>query len=155
MENKVRLWNKNHVWRDGSRICLLKRLQLIFFENLYCSPTVDKESYRLRLRDKNELLIGNYGKAPICFNFPLVSREHAKLIYNNGVWVVQDLNSKYGTYVNGIAITSRQLQYGDIIFIMGLKIILMGNSIYMNNPQGNVNYYEQYFELIAGLLSLV
>ncbi len=119
---------------------------------LYCSPTVDKESYRLRLRDKNELLIGNYGKAPICFNFPLVSREHAKLIYNNGVWVVQDLNSKYGTYVNGIAITSRQLQYGDIIFIMGLKIIVLKDTLIINNIGPNLSIDNNYLESISSFV---
>ena len=119
---------------------------------LYCSPTVDKESYRLRLRDKNELLIGNYGKAPICFNYPLVSREHAKLTYNDGVWVVQDLNSKYGTYVNSIAITNRQLQYGDIIFIMGLKIIVLKDTLIINNIGSNLSIDNNYLESISSVV---
>ncbi|MBP5678410.1 MAG: type VII secretion protein EssC [Bacilli bacterium] len=119
---------------------------------LYCSPTVDKESYRLRLRDKQELLIGNYGKAPICFNFPLVSREHAKLTYNDGVWIVQDLNSKYGTYVNSIAITSRQLQYGDIIFIMGLKIIVLKDNLIINNIGNNLSIDNNYLESISSIV---
>ena len=118
---------------------------------LYCSPTVDKESYRLRLRDKKELLIGNYGKAPICFNFPLVSREHAKLTYNDGVWIVQDLNSKYGTYVNSIAITARQLQYGDIIFIMGLKIIVLKDTLIINNIGSNLSIDNNYLESISSI----
>ena len=43
---------------------------------------------------------------------PLVSKQHARLVYNNGVWVVQDLNSKYGTYANNLAVTSQALEYG-------------------------------------------
>ena len=119
---------------------------------LYCSPTVDKESYRLRLRDKKELLIGNYGKAPICFNFPLVSREHAKLTYNDGVWIIQDLNSKYGTYVNSIAITARQLQYGDIVFIMGLKIIVLKDTLIINNIGSNLSIDNNYLESISSIV---
>ncbi len=119
---------------------------------LYCSPTVDKESYRLRLRDQKELLIGNYGKAPICFNFPLVSREHAKLSYNDGVWVIQDLNSKYGTYVNSIAVTARQLQYGDIIFIMGLKIIVLKDTLIINNIGSNLSIDNNYLESISSVV---
>ncbi|MBR3210797.1 MAG: type VII secretion protein EssC [Bacilli bacterium] len=118
---------------------------------LYCSPTVDKESYRLRLTGKNELLIGNYNKAHICFNYPLVSREHAKLIYNNGVWIVQDLNSKYGTYVNSIAITARQLQYGDIIFIMGLRIIVLKDTLIINNIGSNLSIDNKVLESISSL----
>lgn len=116
---------------------------------LYCSPTLDKESYRLKLRGQNELIIGNNVQSPICFNYPLVSREQAKLIYNNGVWIVQDLNSKYGTYVNNVAITTKQLEYGDIIFIMGLKIIVMKDTLIINNIGTNLNINNNYLESIA------
>ena len=119
---------------------------------LYCSPTVDKESYRLRLKDKKELIIGNYNKAPICFNYPLVSREHAKLTYNDGVWIIEDLNSKYGTYVNSVAITLRQLQYGDIIFIMGLKIIVLKDTLIINNIGNNLSIDNQYLESISSVI---
>ena len=118
---------------------------------LYCSPTIDKESYRLRLKQEKELLIGNYNKAAICFSFPLVSREHAKLIYNNGVWVVQDLNSKYGTYVNSMAVTTKQLQYGDIIFIMGLKIIVLKDTLIINNIGTNLSINSRTLESIASV----
>ena len=116
---------------------------------LYCSPTVDKESYRLRLRGAKELIIGNHVKAPISFNYPLVSKEHAKLIYHNGVWVVQDLNSKYGTYVNSIAVTAKKLEYGDIIFIMGLKIIVMKDTLIINNIGSNLSIDNMYLESFA------
>ena len=100
---------------------------------LYCSPTLDKESFRLKLKGKNELLIGNQTRANIAYSFPLVSKDHAKLYYNNGIWIVQDLGSKYGTYVNNIAITTKKLEYGDIIFIMGLKIIVLKDTLIINN----------------------
>ena len=100
---------------------------------LYCSPTLDRESFRLRVKNKKELLIGNQTRANISYNFPLVSKEHAKLFYNNGIWIVQDLGSKYGTYVNNTAITSKKLDYGDIIFIMGLKIIVLKDTLIINN----------------------
>jgi len=100
---------------------------------LYCSPTLDKESFRLKLKNKKELLIGNQTRANIAYSFPLVSKDHAKLYYNNGIWIVQDLGSKYGTYVNNIAITTKKLEYGDIIFIMGLKIIVLKDTLIINN----------------------
>ena len=74
---------------------------------LYCSPTLDKQSFRLRLLSNKEIVIGTDSRAQICYNYPLVSRQHARLIFNNGVWIVQDLNSKYGTYVNNQAITTK------------------------------------------------
>ena len=100
---------------------------------LYCSPTIDKQSFRLRLLSDREIIIGTDNKAQICYNYPLVSPQHARLIFNNGKWLVQDLSSRYGTYVNNQAITTKELEYGDIIFIMGLKIVVMNNSLIINN----------------------
>ncbi len=100
---------------------------------LYCSPTMDPTIKWLHLKREGELIIGNDPKAHINYNFPLVSKQHARLIYSQGKWVIQDLNSKYGTYANNIAIGTKPLQYGDIIFIMGLKIIVMKDSILVNN----------------------
>jgi ABC-type multidrug transport system ATPase subunit/pSer/pThr/pTyr-binding forkhead associated (FHA) protein len=37
--------------------------------------------------------------------FPMVSRKHAELRYQNGDWFVVDLNSSYGTYLNGQRVT--------------------------------------------------
>ena len=116
---------------------------------LYCSPSVDKEVLKLRLKDQKELLIGNDNRAALSFNYPLVSKQQARLMYNNGVWVVQDLNSKYGTYVNNIAITTKQLEYGDTIFIMGLKIVVMKDSIVINKFGNYLYIDDSYFEPIS------
>ena len=109
---------------------------------LYCSPSVDKDTVELKLSGNKEILIGNDEKASINYNYPLISKQQARLIYNNGVWVIQDLNSKYGTYVNNQAIESYKLEYGDIIFIMGLKIIPMKDGIVINNIPGRIKINE-------------
>ncbi len=103
------------------------------FVILYCSPSTDREILKLKVEDKKEVLIGTDNRAEIYYNYPLVSKQQARLIYNSGKWVVQDLNSKYGTYVNNTSITTKQLEYGDIIFIMGLKIIVMKDTLILNN----------------------
>ncbi len=114
---------------------------------LYCSPTVDSETIKLKLKQNNEIVIGNDHRAHINYNYPLVSKQHARLIYNNGNWVVQDLNSKYGTYVNNIAITTKPLEYGDIIFIMGLRIIVMKDSLIINNIGDFIRFDNNTFEI--------
>ena len=73
---------------------------------LYCSPSIEPNINRLHIRGDCEITIGNDPQATICYNYPLVSRQQARLIYNKGIWVVQDLNSKYGTYANNVAISS-------------------------------------------------
>ena len=119
------------------------------FVILYCSPSAESNILKLRPVGKNELLIGTDNRADIIFNYPLVSRQQARLINNNGVWIIQDLNSKYGTYVNNTAITSKQLEYGDIIFIMGLKIVLMKDTIIINNIPNHLKINESSFEVVG------
>ena len=92
---------------------------------LYCSPSIEKESVRLQPRRDGELLIGNDSNSAIYYAHPLVSKQHARLIYNKKQWIIQDLNSKYGTYVNNASIGTQALNYGDIVFIMGLKLVLI------------------------------
>ena len=33
--------------------------------------------------------------------YPMVSRKHAELRHENGNWILHDLNSSFGTYVDG------------------------------------------------------
>ena len=119
------------------------------FVILYCSPSIETNTIKLRPVGKSELLIGTDNRADIIYNYPLVSRQQAKLINNNGTWIVQDLNSKYGTYVNNVAVTSKQLEYGDIIFIMGLKIVLMKDTIIINNIANHLKINERSFEVVG------
>ena len=42
-----------------------------------------------------------------------VSREHAEIVQQNGDWILRDKGSRYGTYVNGEAITEHKLSHGD------------------------------------------
>ena len=119
------------------------------FVILYCSPTIDNSINRLKIDSDKEILIGNDDRAHINYNYPLVSKQHAKLIYNNRKWSIQDLNSKYGTYVNNMAITTANLDYGDIIFIMGLKIIVMDGYIVINNINNYVKFDSNSFSLIS------
>ena len=110
---------------------------------LYCSPSVKRDVLRLRINTNNTVTIGNDEKNTIYYNYPLVSKQHARLIYNNGKWAIQDLNSKYGTYVNNEAVTSKELEYGDIVFIMGLEIIPMKTGLIVNNIVNHVRVDER------------
>lgn len=114
---------------------------------LYCSPTIDYNVSRLEIMGNCEITIGNNPEANIIYNFPLVSRQHAKLTYNNKKWYIEDTNSKYGTYVNNFSITSRQLEYGDIIFIVGLKIIVLENTIIVNKIGNLITFDNRYFRI--------
>lgn len=58
---------------------------------------------------------------------PNVSRHHAQLDFENGEWVIHDLNSTNGTLVNGIDIEECSLRDGDTITIGLINLQFKGN----------------------------
>ena len=65
-------------------------------------------------------LIKQLGRDPesdIVLKDPKVSRFHARLEKSEKGWVIVDLNSKNGTWVNGKAVKEQLLKPGDIIQI--------------------------------------
>ena len=115
---------------------------------LYCCPVYDPNNIQIEVKNSSEILIGKSQLCKIIFNLPTVSDEHAKLVYNNGTWQITDLESKFGTYINNERlIGTRTLKHGDIIFITGLKIIVLGNLIITNNPFDRAKYSSDVFSL--------
>jgi len=114
---------------------------------LYCSPSADENIKTLKLINNQEIIIGNDQRSAISYTHPLVSKQHARLMYNNEKWVVQDLSSKYGTYVNNEAVEAKELEYGDMIFIMGLKIIVLKDSLVINSIGDHIRYSSSHFTL--------
>jgi hypothetical protein len=68
----------------------------------------------------------NLGRRPdnqIVIDDPRVSRNHAQLRSVRGRFVLFDLNSTGGTYVNGIQISQQALKPGDVISLAGVPLI--------------------------------
>lgn len=80
---------------------------------------------RFELPANEPQLIGRSSEAlPITDN--TVSRRHAELTPDNGLWFIRDLHSQNGTYVNGIKIAERtvlragdQIRVGATLFVFG------------------------------------
>jgi pSer/pThr/pTyr-binding forkhead associated (FHA) protein len=54
---------------------------------------------------------------------PRVSRTHAQLRAINGLYVIFDLNSTGGTYVNGQRVSQNALYAGDVIWLAGVTLV--------------------------------
>jgi pSer/pThr/pTyr-binding forkhead associated (FHA) protein len=74
------------------------------------SANVQSERYSLT---NSEVLIGRGTVCQIQLKDPKVSRQHARLRFNQGVVTIEDLNSAHGTLVNGVRVTSMQLTGGE------------------------------------------
>lgn len=79
--------------------------------------------------------IGRAQGCDIVINAPDVSSKHASIWKDgSGNVVIEDNNSTNGTYVNGLKITSKVLQKGDIVTLGGNNF-LDWESIFPNSPQ--------------------
>src|SRR4051812_43039242 len=59
-------------------------------------------------------IVGRGKTAQIRIEEPVISREHSRIVRRSAsVYVVEDLKSRNGTFVNGEPISSRQLAEGD------------------------------------------
>ncbi len=74
----------------------------------------------------------------ISYDNPFVSSHHADLAFDGEKWSIKDQGSLNGTYVNSRRIDNYVLSPGDMIYIMGLKIVVGSNFLALNNPDKNV-----------------
>lgn len=68
----------------------------------------------------------NIGRDPsnqLCLDDRRVSRLHAQLRLFQGKFVIFDLDSKGGTFVNGVAASRHALTPGDVILLAGVPIV--------------------------------
>ncbi len=80
----------------------------------------DEEYYPL---NADEIIIGRNNAVDICFHEMYVSRYHAIINVCNGTWSITDLNSSYGTFVNGQRISHKRIYDNDEIQI-GNKFLI-------------------------------
>ncbi|NNE17997.1 MAG: response regulator [Myxococcales bacterium] len=76
---------------------------------------------------EKELTLGRGEKADVQVDDTLVSRVHVRIFqHENGSYLIEDLESRNGTQVNGMAVTRRVLTYGDRIQI-GSSLLLFAH----------------------------
>ncbi len=66
---------------------------------------------------QDELLVGRNPNCDVVLSHPEVSRRHARLLFRDGSWVLQDLESTNGTIVNGEHVGRCVLCPGDQLIL--------------------------------------
>ncbi len=64
---------------------------------------------------QEEILLGRHLTCDVVLDDLSVSRRHARLVFRDGRWVIQDLESTNGTEVNGVRVGRCELHPGDHI----------------------------------------
>jgi ABC-type multidrug transport system ATPase subunit/pSer/pThr/pTyr-binding forkhead associated (FHA) protein len=94
---------------------------------------------QLDLRGRDILTIGREPKNNTVVNHPAVSRFHAKITRENGSFILKDLDSTNGTYVNGKQISERTLRVGDSVRIGPCRFVLnVDETMVRYNEEGNL-----------------
>lgn len=115
---------------------------------LYCSPEYEESFTHLDIKTSQEILIGSGEQCDILYDIPLVKEVHSRIFFSNGKLMIENYDTDYGTFINNKPVDKIKMLFnGDIIFIMGLKIIIIGRSIYINNPFKSVRYSDDVFEI--------
>jgi len=82
----------------------------------------DGEEHQLR----HELSIGRGRENDIALNEPAVSRRHARLVWLESRWLVEDRGSANGTFVNDVRVpfgSPHPLRHGDRIGVGGATLL--------------------------------
>ena len=137
-------------------------------------PLVSSEAeYMLYAEDVNEesnafhnyvtlssamITIGRLEDNDLCYPVDMVSRHHAVLIYEDHAWRISDNGSANGVYVNGRRVEEADLSVGDVIYIMGLRLIIGSGFIAINDGNNRVRIREEKLRRVnesSSVLSMV
>ncbi len=92
--------------------------------------------------DKDKITIGRLKDNDIHINNPSVSRQHAQIIKNQGNYLIEDLKSTNGLYLNKVRTATSYLKDGDVITIEKYALVVNiktenGNNITLS-PDGEI-----------------
>ena len=103
----------------GTYAIAIGDLSNIYF--VYCYPLVENNFMHLAIDSKiKEIFIGKGEKNYLIYKNNLVSNTHTRLVLYNQNWILENIDKKFGTVVNGELVfnKSKVLHNGDIIFII-------------------------------------
>lgn len=78
----------------------------------------------------NTVTIGRSPDCDLSISSPVVTAHHAELNWDGEDWLIRDLSSTNGTFVNGLQVKGRQeLRAGDLIDIASFEFVFTGDEI--------------------------
>ena len=90
-----------------------------------------------------KLEIGSDDLCNIVYKNRFVTGSHAEITFESGAAYITDKNSVNGTFLNGRLVREKtKLHYGDIIYVVGLKIVYLNNLLAINNPNNQCRIRE-------------
>ncbi|MFM8535296.1 MAG: FHA domain-containing protein [Acidimicrobiia bacterium] len=110
--------------------------------------------------NKDLLQIGRRTESDLRLVGSDVSREHAEIVKQNDAWILRDKGSRYGTFVNGEAVTEHTLTHGDKVQFgraSGADVVFLTGDSPAHTDRSHasaVNDLRQLASLLEGLRAL-
>lgn len=95
----------------------------------------NKNTYFLKYKvnfKEGVITLGRSNDNTIQVDNPGISAHHFRLIYRQNKWKVIDNNSTNGTFVNNQKIIEKDLKAGDVVYALGVKVIIGVNFVSIN-----------------------
>ena len=95
------------------------------------------------VRSGMNISIGSLADSDIFYDNPYVSECHAALLRMGQQWKIQDLGSEYGVYINGVRCEYADLKLGDVIYIVGMRIVVGSGFLSISGGKGQVRVSQR------------
>ncbi len=90
-----------------------------------------------------KLEIGSDDLCNIVYKNRFVTGTHAEITFESGAVYITDKKQRKWHVLNGRLVTEKtRLHYGDIIYVVGLKIVYLNNLLAINDPDGQCKIRE-------------
>lgn len=145
--------------RDGMAIsvCLEERTYLLLAARASSQHSV---FHNYSVSGDCRLMIGSGPDCQIRYNGPGMTDQYACITRAGGQWRISCLEGPYGVYINQVQAFHQDLQLGDVVLLMGLKIIAGPGFLSINSGFGSLavdtytlqptaqmnNSYTRYYE---------
>lgn len=92
---------------------------------------------------RDHVVIGRGQKCTLLFPIKAISRQHAEIFFDNEGFVLRDLGSTNGTYLNGKKVTRADLSDGDQLTIGPFEIIVTSTDPSESKIQKTANLMDE------------
>ncbi len=123
MQTKTQLWSftMKMILRFKGLFAILRTLQLASFDLMLKIQFKDKRCEPFWVMEK-AFSIGQASKNHLTIDDPSISLQHARLLNQGENFLLKDLGSEHGTFVNGQRITQKHIVCGDTLKIGSVEL---------------------------------
>lgn len=122
----------------GKKLALFDLIQISCGTTQYLMYVTDVKSGYMKKYQLSEsnITVGTDDSNTIIYKAPLVSKSHLTISADGNAVTVKTKDKQGMLFVNGVRTQSSMLSFGDIITVMGLKLVYLDKLLAVNEPEG-------------------